>query len=345
VAAGRRHIARRPADSREHELDRPRRLVARHLARQPDGEAGAPAEGGRLARAARHRHARHDWGRRHRVHRAQAHRARRGKRRGAAGRSRPEDDRQRPRPATRHLDVRIPDGPRSGRGPRDEPEGRRADHRALVLRGGDGAQGGPPCAGDRQGGRRDRDDHPRRVSWPAHPACHDRRHSRRRGRQTSGPWPSGRRCRTGRRAGGDRSRRRPGRRGDSRAGRPRQPAPRRGGLRRRGQSARAPAPTRDEPDADDRHEEHRLRAPLRRPNSVRPGVYARPRLLGRPARHRGRYKYAHLDPARALRARAARELDGPHDGADAGADGRRGRRPIPRRARVHNAPSTLREGS
>ena len=75
----------------------------------------------------------------------------------------PEDHRQRPRPAGAHRHLRLPDGAPLRRRDRQEPDGRREDHLALVLRRRDGPQGRPPRARHRQGGRRDADAHPRGV--------------------------------------------------------------------------------------------------------------------------------------------------------------------------------------
>ena len=66
---------------------------------------------------------------------------------------------------------------------RQEPDGRRADHLALVLRHLDGPQGGSPRARHRQGGGRHPDPDPRGVLGPPDPPADDRRHPRRRDHQ------------------------------------------------------------------------------------------------------------------------------------------------------------------
>ena len=61
---------------------------------------------------------------------------------------------------------------------RAQPDGRREDDGALVLRHRDGPQGRAPRARHRQGGGRDAHAHPRGVPARAGPACDDRRHAR-----------------------------------------------------------------------------------------------------------------------------------------------------------------------
>ena len=72
-------------------------------------------------------------------------------------RPRAEDDRQRPRPAAARRHVRLPDGAPLRRRDRQEPDGRREDDLAVVLRHRDGPEGRPPGARHRQGRRRDGD--------------------------------------------------------------------------------------------------------------------------------------------------------------------------------------------
>ena len=75
-------------------------------------------------------------------------------------RPRAEDDRQRPRPAAARRHLRLPDRAALRRRDRQEPDGRREDDVALVLRHRDGPQGRPPRARHRQGRGRDADADP-----------------------------------------------------------------------------------------------------------------------------------------------------------------------------------------
>ena len=147
----------------------PRRLAPRHLARQPDhgSEACSRTPSSRCC-GSNVSHAHHDRRRRHRVLGDEARRARR---RPHPRRPRAEDDRQRPRPAAARRHVRLPDRAPLRRRDRQEPDGRREDDVALVLRHRDGPQGRPPRARHRQGGRRDADAHPRGVRRAADPAA------------------------------------------------------------------------------------------------------------------------------------------------------------------------------
>ena len=94
--------------------------------------------------------------------------------------------------------LRLPDRPPPRRRAGQEPDGRRQDHLALVLRGGHGAQGRPPGARHRQGGRRDPDRHPRGVPAPQADPAHPGRHPGRRHHQAPGRGPALRRGGAGR---------------------------------------------------------------------------------------------------------------------------------------------------
>ena len=155
------HRPRPPAHDRRGQPDPlPRRLAHRHLAREPDEGPAAPREHRHLAAAPQRLAAHHDRRRRHRVLGDEA----RGEGAGPhPRRPRPEDDRQRPRPAALRRHVRLPDRAPLRRRDREEPDGRREDHVALVLRDRDGPQGRPPRARHRQGRRRDADADPRGV--------------------------------------------------------------------------------------------------------------------------------------------------------------------------------------
>ena len=126
----------------------------RHRPRQPDEGSGAPRQDHRLAAPPGRLAARHDRRRRHGVLGDEARRARR---RPHPRRPRAEDDRQRPRPAAARRHLRVPVGASLRRGHRQEPDGRRQDDVAVVLRHRDGTQGGPPGPRHRQGSGRDDD--------------------------------------------------------------------------------------------------------------------------------------------------------------------------------------------
>ena len=162
----------------------PRRLAPRHRARQPDQGSGAARQDDRLAAAARRLAARHDRRRRHRLLGDEARSARR---RPHPRRPRAEDDRQRPRSAAARRHLRLPVGAPLRRRHRQEPDGRRQDDVALVLRDRDGPQGRPPRARHRQGRGRDDDAHHRGVH-AADPAEDDRRLAGRRDPQAA--WPT-----------------------------------------------------------------------------------------------------------------------------------------------------------
>ena len=222
-------------------------------------------------------------------------------------RARAEDDRQRPRPARLRRHLRLPDRAPHRRRDREEPDGRRQDHVALVLRDRDGAQGRPPRARHRQGRRRDAHADPRGV--PGAAASGSRRSWTRSWARSSSAsatggatasrssprgWCSASRSRRPRAARGRRARR------------PRPRAHRRGQHRRDPEGAGAGAAPAVRDQDHDRGQEHRLRAALRRSDPVRHGVHARPRLLRGQVPARGRQRGDGLDAGRALRAGAVR---------------------------------------
>ena len=108
-------------------------------------------------------------------------------------RPRAEDDRQRSRPAALRRHVRVPDRAPLRRRDREEPDGGREDHVALVLRHRDGPEGRPPGAGHRQGGGRDDDADHRGVSKAADPPEGNRRLAGGRHRQATELRPARRR--------------------------------------------------------------------------------------------------------------------------------------------------------
>ena len=112
----------------------------------------------RLPRTPRRLAADHDRRRRHRLLR---HEARGARPRPPAGGPRPENHRQRPRPPA-CTSTPSASRPRATVGVElvQEPDGRRRDHPALVLRHRDGPQGGTPRARHRQRGRRHHHAHP-----------------------------------------------------------------------------------------------------------------------------------------------------------------------------------------
>ena len=233
------------------------------------------------------------------------------------GGPRPEDDRQRPRPAPQRGYVRIPDRSTRRHRPGEEPHGRRQDHVPLVLHHRDGPQDRPPRAGDRQGGGGHRDPDPGGVPGQRGRPQADRRHPGRRHHQAPQLRPPGRRRRDRRRrgprhqAGG--ARRGPGRR----AGCPRPPPDRRGQHRRDHQACGSGPPGRARPQDHDRGQERGLRASLRRPGALRHGVLPGPRLLRRQVPpHRGQRRLD-LDAERKLRpdqvqgSARPRDRDGP----------------------------------
>ena len=179
-------------------------------------------------------------------------------------------------PIGRH--VRFPDRPPPRRRDRQEPDGGREDHVAVVFRHHDGPQGRPSRARDRQGGRRDA--HPDSGGVPeAAPDEDDRRHARRRDHQAAQLRTAGRRRDDCRRRRARRRARRSVVAPRSRARRPRAHPDRRGEHRRDSQGAGRGAAEGAGRQGDARRQEHRLRAPLRRPDSVRHGIHPRPGLL------------------------------------------------------------------
>ena len=142
---------------------------------------------------------------------------------------------------------------------------------------------------------------PEEFSGQKRPREDHRRHAGRRDHQAT-------ELRAARRRGGDRGRARPRHRpGRSRAARrgrarrARSPADRRGEHRRDPQS-RGPEAARDARAEDDHlRQEHRLRAALRGPDSVRHGVHARSRLLRGEVSAVGRQCRHDLAPGRPLR--------------------------------------------
>ena len=94
---------------------------------------------------------------------AQLARAARASGERAPRRARAEDHRQRPAAARRDADVRVPDRAARRHRAREQPDDRRHDHQALVLRGGDGPVGRPPRARHREGRRHDGRGHRRGV--------------------------------------------------------------------------------------------------------------------------------------------------------------------------------------
>ena len=132
------HVA--PLDHRRgepHPL--PRRLAHRHLARQPDQGPAAPRERGRSRCCGSTSTQLITIGGDDTAFSAMKLEEK------AAGphprRARAEDDRQRPRPAGLRRHLRLPDRAPRRRRDRQEPDGRRQDHLALVLRDRDGPQG------------------------------------------------------------------------------------------------------------------------------------------------------------------------------------------------------------
>ena len=159
---------RRPRDAPHHRRGEPhplpRRLAHRDRAGQPHQEPRPPREHGDLAAAPERQHAAHHRRRRHRVLRHEA--------RGEGGRAHPrgpraQDHRQRPRPAGLRRHLRLPDRPPHRRRHREEPDGGREDHVALVLRHRHGPEGRPPGPGHRQGGGGHPHPHPRGVRGAA----------------------------------------------------------------------------------------------------------------------------------------------------------------------------------
>ena len=254
----------------------------------------------------------HDRRRRHGVLGDEGRRARaRPHPRGA----RAEDDRQRSRSAADGRHVRFPDRPPLRRRDREEPHGGREDHVALVLRDHDGTQSRPSGAWNRQGRRRDA--HADSGGVPEAAATEDdRRHACRRDHQAPELRTAGWRRDDCRRR---RARCRPER--SLRAARSRArcawaSAHRRGEYRRDPQGAGRGAAEGTRREDDDRGQEHRLRAPVRRSDPVRHGVRARSGLL-RGQIPAGRRQCRHgLDAGRPFRADPVllhdRSRDGPH---------------------------------
>ena len=209
-----------------------------------------------------------------------------------------------------------------GVGHRPEPDGRRADDLAVVLRDRDGADGRPPRAGHRQGRRRDADPHPRGVRQRHDEAEDRRRHARRRHHQAAELRPPRRRRDHCRRTGAQSRSGRSHGAGGRRARRARPRADCRGEHRRDPEAAGHQAAQGVRPQGDDRREEHRLRTALRGSDSVRHGVHARPRLRGGEVHPVGRQRGDGVDAGRPLRPDRLREPDRSEDGPHAGPPGR-----------------------
>ncbi len=217
------------------------------------------------------------------------------------GHSRPQDDRQRHRPAPRREHLRVPDRAPRGGGDRQEPHGRREDHLALVLRRRPGTQGGAPRPVDRQGGGGDHQCHPRGVPpGLPRPVLHGDRHPRRLGHQAAVLRPPGWN--------------RPARRGARRLYRPRGSGPAHGpparphgehpcGADQLGggpREGRGGAVGRPGNQGHPHPQVHRVRGALRGSHSLRHGVHARSRLLRGPVHPRWGVRGSGLHGQRAV---------------------------------------------
>ena len=176
--------------------------------------------------------------------------------------------------------VRVHHRLQPGQGHRPQPDARRGDDRAVVLRHGDGPAGGPPRPRHRRLGRGHADRDPRGVRRRADLA--GTRGRRPGGRHREAPGPGSRPRRRAHRRGVGR-RARPGHAGPGGARQLRQRPALRAGPRPSPQGARRRLAGR--PGAPDHHRRQgpRLRAALRSARRLRHPVLPEPRLLGNPA--------------------------------------------------------------